>query len=115
MMEGAFHQQKRTNPTALAVVVLMHGAALTALAMAKGEVIRDAIIRTDVFNVKPDEPPPPEPVKPIERAVAPKTVVTHVPPVVQLPPQPSFIETPPLPPIERIVISDPPEAPAPRV
>jgi protein TonB len=109
MMEGAFYQRKRANPTALAIVVLMHGAALTALAMAKGEVIVDAINRTKVFNVKPDEPPPPEPVK-IEKAVAqPKTVVTHVPPVVQMPVQPSFIETPPLPPIQRVVIADPPE------
>jgi periplasmic protein TonB len=109
MMEGAFYQQKRTNPTALAVVVLMHGAALTALAMAKGEVIVDAITRTKVFNVKPDEPPPPEPVKPIEKAITPKTVVTHVPPIVQLPPQPTFIQTPPLPPVQRVVIADPPE------
>ena len=114
-MEGAFYQPKKTSPTALAVVVLMHGAGITALALAKSEVARDAIPIIDVFNVEPDKPPPPEPVKPIEKAVAPKTVVTHVPPVVQLPPQPSFIETPPLPPMERIVISDPPEAPAPRV
>jgi periplasmic protein TonB len=115
MMEGAYYQQKRTSPTALAIVVLMHGAALTALAMAKGEAIRDAIAHTKVFNVKPDEPPPPEPVKPIEKAATPPaTVITHVPPVVEMPPQPVFVQTLPLPPVQRIVIEQPPIAP-PRV
>ena len=115
MMEGAFSQPKRTNPTALAIVLLMHGAGITALALAKGEVIRDKFPIVDVFNVKPDEPPPPEPVKPVEKAAVPKTVVTHVPPEVQLPPRPDFIDTPPLPPVERIVIQEPPAVPAPRI
>jgi protein TonB len=110
MTEGAFHQHKRTSPAALAVVVLMHGAALTALAMAKGEAIRDAIAHTKVFNVKPDEPPPPEPAKPMDKAVTPpETVITHVPPVVQLPPSPTFAPPQPLPPVQQIVIARPPE------
>lgn len=99
MMEGAFTQQKRANPAALAIVVLMHGAALTALALAKGEVIVDAIARTKVFDVKPDEPPPPEPVKPVEKsAVPPRSVVTHVPPVIQPPDRDAFTVSEPLPP-----------------
>jgi protein TonB len=105
-MEGAFTRQKKANPTALAIVALMHGAALTALAMAKGEVIVDAITRTKVFDVKPDEPPPPEPVKPIEKAVTPppQSVVTHVPPIVETPVRPVFSEYKPLPAVELTVI-----------
>lgn len=115
MMEGAFTQQKKANPAALAIVVLMHGAALTALALAKGEVIVDAITRTKVFNVKPDEPPPPEPAKPLEKVAPPKTVITHTPPLVKMPPQPVFVALQPPPPLQQVVIYDPPEVPAPRV
>ena len=109
MMEGAITQQKKANPAALAIVVLMHGAALTALAMAKGEVIREAIPIIDVFNVKPDEPPPPEPVKPIEKSVIPppKTVITHVPPIVDMPREPAFVQSDPLPKIQEIVAARP--------
>ena len=118
MTEGAFTQQKKTNPAALAIVVLMHGAALTALAMAKGEAMVDAITRTKVFNVKPDEPPPPEPVKPIEKAVTPppESVVTHVPPVIETPVRPVLTEYKPLPPVELTLAPPPPrEIVAPRV
>lgn len=118
MTEGAFAQPRKTNPTALAIVLLMHGAGITALALAKGEVIRDAIPIIDVFNVKPDEPPPPEPVKPIEKAVTPppESVVTHVPPVVETPVRPVFTEYKPLPPVELTVVPPPPsEIVAPRI
>jgi periplasmic protein TonB len=109
MMEGAFYQQKRTNPTALAVVLLMHGAALTALALAKGEVIVEAITNPKVFNVKEKDPPPPEPVKPIEKSVTPppKTVITHVPPIVDMPREPTFVQSDPLPKVQEIVIAQP--------
>jgi protein TonB len=116
MMEGAFYQQKRTSPTALAIVVLMHGAALTALALAKGEVIRDAIIRTKVFDVKEVKLPPEDPPKPVERAITPpEPVLTHVPPVVQFPPRDVLVEVKPLPPVQQIVIQDPPEIHQPRI
>jgi protein TonB len=115
MMEGAFYQQKKGSPTALAVVVLMHGAALTALAMAKSEVIRDAITRTKVVNIKEKEPPPPEKVKPIEKsATPPKTVITHVPPIVDMPLRPDFVESDPLPRIQPIEIARPDPIPIPR-
>jgi protein TonB len=117
MTEGALTQSRRTNPTALAIVLLMHGAGITALALAKGEVIRDSLPIIDIFNVKPDEPPPPEPVKPIEKATTPppESVVTHVPPVVDVPVPPVFIETKPLPPVELTALPPPPrEIVAPR-
>jgi periplasmic protein TonB len=115
MMEGAFYQQKRANPTALAVVVLMHGAALTALALAKGEAIREAFGTIKVVNIKEKDPPPPEPVKPVEKATPPETVITHTPPLVKTLPQPVPVTLQPLPPVQQMVIYDPPEAPAPRV
>jgi protein TonB len=115
MMEGAFYQQKKGSPTALAVVVLMHGAALTALALAKGEAIRDAFGTIKVVNIKEKEPPPPEPVKPVESAVTPpQTVITHTPPLVKVPQQPAPVTLQPLPPVQQVVIYDPP-VPAPRV
>lgn len=115
MMEGAFYQPKKTSPTALAVVVLMHGAGITALALAKTEVMRDVVPIIDVFNVKPDEPPPPEPVKPVERVVAPpETVVTHVPPVIDIPQREVFAESKPLPPVEPAVLTPPVEIVVPR-
>lgn len=115
MMEGAYYQPKKTSPTALAIVVLMHGAGITALALAKTEVIRDVIPVIDVFNVKPDEPPPPEPVKPIEKAAPLRTVVTHTPPIVRMPAPPTPVTLQPLPPVRQVVVYDPPELPAPRV
>ncbi|HEU0133997.1 MAG TPA: TonB family protein [Allosphingosinicella sp.] len=110
MTEGAFTQQKKASPAAVAIVVLMHGAALTALMLAKGEAIREAMPVIDVFNVKPDEPPPPEPVKPIEKSVVapPESVVTHVPPVVETLPREALTEIKPLPPVELTVVPTPP-------
>lgn len=101
MTEGAFHQQKRTNPAALAVVVLMHGAALTALALAKGEIIRDAIIRTNVYDVHEVKPPPVEPPPPVERTEIPPppSAITHVPPIIPPPPMERFVESTPMPPL----------------
>ena len=115
MTEGAFYQQKRTNPTALAVVVLMHGAALTALALAKSEVIRDYMPPIKVIDIVEKEPPPPEPVERIEKAAAPKTVITHTPPIVQMPTPPAPVTLQPLPPVQQVVIYDPPPAPTPKV
>ncbi len=115
MSEGAFYQPKRTNPTALAIVVLMHGAALTALALAKGEVIVEAIANTKVFNVEEKQPPPPEPVKPVEKAVTPpETVITHVPPVIKTPAEPDLVVLKPLPPVQEIVIEPPREVIVPK-
>ena len=115
MMEGAFYQPKRTNPTALAVVVLMHGAALTALALAKSEMIRDYIPPIKVIDIIEKDPPPPEPVEPIENAAPPKTVITHTPPVVQMPAPPAPVLLQPLPPAQPVVAYDPPPAPVARV
>src|ERR1044071_2592363 len=104
MMEGAFYQQKRNSPTVLALVVLMHGAGLTALAMARMDVIPTPkippILIDFIDQKKPDEPPPPEP------QVQPRvqdTVVTRTPPVIQMPAPPVETEWKPLPPITQVI------------
>ena len=65
MPEGAY-SQKKTSPTALAIVLLMHGAAIGALAMWKIDVAR--IIKSGPLIVDfPPPPPPPPPEVPPEK------------------------------------------------
>jgi protein TonB len=117
MMEGAFYQPRKTSPTALAIVVLMHGAGLTALALAKPEMFDKVKIPPTVIDfIKEKTPPPEEPPKPVEQAVAPpESVVTHVPPVVDTPPRTIFAEYKPLPPVQPPYIPPPAEIVAPRL
>ena len=116
MMEGAFYQQKRNSPTALAIVVLMHGAAVTALAMAKMDVITKDKLPPIVVDFLEEKKTPPEvPPEPVEKAVKPpETVITHVPPIIRTPPQPMIIPLQPLPPAPRIVLDPPREIVPPR-
>jgi protein TonB len=86
-MEGGFYQQKSLNPKAIAVVVLLHGAVLTALVMAKGErFIRFAPTPIRVRLIK-EIPPPPERQRPQPNPQQ-QTVLDHVPPRIPLPPRP---------------------------
>ena len=62
MAEAGFLDPKPIRPGAVAMVVLLHGAAIAALLLIKNpEVIRDAITRTKVVNVTIPPAPPPEP------------------------------------------------------
>ncbi|MEA3065266.1 MAG: periplasmic protein TonB [Sphingomonadales bacterium] len=90
MMEGTFYQQKNGSPTTLAVVLLVHGAALTALALAKGEEIRRIWEPPIVVETYPEnKAPPPEPPKPREEVVQPRdSVITRVEPDIKFPPFP---------------------------
>jgi protein TonB len=90
MTEGAFYEQRKASPTALAIVVLMHGAGLTALALAKPEVFEKVKIPPIVIDfVKEKVPPPEDPPRPVEKMVAPpETVITRVKPDIVLPPLP---------------------------
>ncbi|MEA3010936.1 MAG: periplasmic protein TonB [Sphingomonadales bacterium] len=108
MMEGAYYQQKTGNPKVLAVVVLMHGAALTALAMAKGETIRHIWNPPIVVDTIPEDQPPPPEIKPVEKEVTPpKDVITHFPPVVPTQPRDTLVISDPLPPLKQVVIAEP--------
>lgn len=79
MMEGAFYQPKKSSPTALTIVILMHGAGLMALALAKTEVggrIWDPPIV--VATIPEDQPPPPDTPKPQPEAQTPRTKETYI-------------------------------------
>lgn len=109
MTEGAYYQPKKTSPTVLAVVVLMHGAALTALALAKGEVFtRDKLPPTTVDLIEEQKPPPEVPPEPVKTETPPPpSVLTHIPPVVPTPPREVLVEYKPLPPLQPPVFQPP--------
>ena len=87
MTEAGFYQPRHSSPTALTMVVLLHGAALAALVMAKMDVPpKEPFTRTavDLIEIKPDPKPiPPEPIKDVK-----PTQVDHVERIVQVPPPP---------------------------
>lgn len=110
MMEGALYQPRKTSPTALAIVVLMHGAGITALALAKTDVVKIWDPPIVVDTIPEEKTPPEEPPKPIEKAaVPPESVVTHVPPVIDIPTREVFTELKPLPPVQPPYIPPPVE------
>ena len=76
MSVAALNDTHRPNRTAIAVVVLMHGAAITALGLSKMEVIENPFSPTTVVDIKLPDPKPPEP-KPIEK-VTPRVEPRHV-------------------------------------
>ena len=76
MSAAALNNAHRPNRTAIAVVVLMHGAAITALGLSKMEVIENPFKRTTVVDIKLPDPKPPEP-KPVEK-VKPQVEPRHV-------------------------------------
>jgi protein TonB len=110
--------QTNKSPTALTVVILMHGAALGALALSKMEVIGSRPKPIDIINIKTPPPPPevePEPAKqqPQQRQVVTipprviETTVTHtdfdttpvpLPPAPYVQPGPVDLVIPPSPP-----------------
>lgn len=96
--------QARKHPTALAIVLLMHGAALTALALAKMEnPDKRSFGRTDVelVPVKPDPPEvPPEPARKVPQQ---ETVIDRPPPIIEQPFVGPAVEWKPVPPVARII------------
>jgi protein TonB len=111
MTQGGFYERKRMSPTAVAVVVLLHGAAITALVMAKEPgFIRD-ITRTTLIDIHPVKPPPPQDPKPPKpQPRQPIEQITSVRPV-DPPPMPTWTvpPPPPLPPQPTLVVGqDPP-------
>ncbi|MFN3389110.1 MAG: energy transducer TonB [Allosphingosinicella sp.] len=121
MPEGAFHQPRKGSPTALTIVVLMHGAAIGALALSKIDV--ESIVRqgpTVVTSIPVPPPPPPPPVEdpPLKVELPRAPSVPFVPPpIVPTPPTQIDLSTTtkfdPLPPIVRAPVADVPVLPAP--
>lgn len=82
MSERAIYQPKKGSPTALTVVILLHGAALTALAMAKFDVGIGKDPPVIVIPVEPEVIPPevkPEPVENVQPVPMPDFYVPPTP------------------------------------
>jgi protein TonB len=95
MSEAGFLDRKPIRPGAAATVILLHGAALAALLLAKNpEVARRVFTPIDVFDVHVPPPPPPPPRTPDR----PKEEVTHWDVPLRQPPIDSPITLPPTPP-----------------
>jgi protein TonB len=107
MTEAALYQPRKKHPVALTVVIVMHGAAITALALSQTEVGKRIINPTTVINVEEDKPPPPEPQpKPVERVQARQpTVIDKPPPIIDVPTQGPITEWKPMDP--PVIIADP--------
>jgi protein TonB len=102
-MEGTFYQPKRTSPTAIAVVVLMHGAAITALALSKIDVAVPDMGGPDLINIFVPQEPPPEPPPPVKQRVElprHQSVVEQVIKVIPTPSNGPAVQTQPFRPVE---------------
>ncbi|MFN3943343.1 MAG: energy transducer TonB [Allosphingosinicella sp.] len=98
---GSFLDQKPRSPGSLMIVILLHGAAIGALLLAKGPIIvSDPWVRTEVEFIK--EPPPPPPTEPEARPEPPESVIARVERIVPTPP----IERPPV--IDQVPQAQPP-------
>lgn len=103
MTEAGFYQQQRLSPIGLASVVLLHGVALTALLMAKGDLVQRIIHPPTVVEFVPQPKIPPEKRTPPKPQTAqteidlPQTIVPP-PPVGPTIPEAPTIPTPPVPP-----------------
>jgi periplasmic protein TonB len=86
MTEAGFFERQRISPTSLTIVIAMHAAAITALALSKMEVtIKTPSGPFEIFDVPIDRDPPPEPVKTSKPTPAPRTTPTRIPPIVEPP------------------------------
>ena len=85
MPEGGFLEARRTSPTSLAIVILLHGAAITALALSKMEMppaVDYGPMKITNIPITPEPPPvPPEP----RAKQLPDQRVTYREPMVRLP------------------------------
>ena len=88
MTDAGFYQPGHRSPTALTIVILLHGAALTALALAKMDMPgRETPVTTVVDFIKIKPPPEAIPPEPVEVETPHVTRVTREVPI-PLPPKP---------------------------
>jgi protein TonB len=123
MVQGGFYETKRMKPGTVAIVVLLHGAAITAAMLAReGNFSRDPFKKTIIVDVPIDKPPPekPQPPKPQPRQHEPVTTVymPYQPPIETwtpppTPPGPTKVENLPGPTTIDIPPSPPPPPPPP--
>ena len=88
MSEGGFLEQKPRSPASLVIVLAVHGAAITALALSKMEVPPNPFVPTILKNIPLDKPPPETPPEPVpEPQVRPKSQLDTPEPIVPKPPR----------------------------
>ncbi|HEV2079502.1 MAG TPA: TonB family protein [Allosphingosinicella sp.] len=89
MPEGGFFDRRTISPTSLTIVILLHAAAITALALSKMEMPKMKIFEPlQIENINPD--PIPDPVKPErkdQKPVARDTQIDYVRPLVPTTPR----------------------------
>jgi periplasmic protein TonB len=125
MTQTAFYEPRKGHPVALSVVLLMHGAAIGALALAKMDVIGPDVIPPTIVELIKDPPPPPpnepEPVAKIQPQQ--QTVIDKPPPLVEFPAPGPVTEWKVTPPAEVVIATpvpivvekaDPPAPPPPK-
>lgn len=103
MSQGGFFERQPLNTRTLAVVLLLHGAALTALALSRAEVIREHFPNTTItFIPNPPAPAPETPAAKPEQKQQP-SVIKQVAPIVQTKSEPVVTTRP----LDEIVLADP--------
>ena len=111
MSAGATYQSTKASPTALIVVVAMHGAALAALAMHKMEIVDiPGLPPTTLTNVELDKPPPEIPPEPVVEPVQPSARSPYVPPAPTPMPSEQQIATSSIPQPDEPIVLRPPVA-----
>lgn len=89
MPQGDFFERRSISPTSLAIVILLHAGAITALALSKMEVpVMKVFKPIEVETVAPEPVPdeiPPEPRD--QKPVPPDTQIDYVPPLVPAAPR----------------------------
>ena len=99
MTEGAFFEPRKSSPTALTVVVLLHGAAIGALAIAKMDVEKRVFTDTEIIEVAlPPPPPPPVEAPKVKTEPQHRSRVDMPTPLVPLPAPPVYFDPRPVPP-----------------
>jgi periplasmic protein TonB len=119
MAETGFLAQKPKSPTGLVLVIVLHGAALTAVALSKMEVVSVDPGRLKTYQIPVEAPPPPEVIPEPKPQKQRQSVIETVPPRVPTPPLADniVIDLPDIPslPSDPIIGIDPPVAPEPPV
>ena len=98
MTEGGFYEHGRMNPKAVAIVVLLHGAALTALIMAKGDIVERFKPNRTIIDLIEDKIPE-EKQKPLPPVPHPQTAQTRIDtpkPDIPIPSQGPTVSDPPV-------------------
>jgi protein TonB len=97
MSEAGFFAQKRNSPTSLGLVILLHGALISAVVLIKSPAFQH-LTRPTVITLIPDDPvPPPDQPPPREQPQPRQERIDQPPPLNQTPPTGPAVDTRPPP------------------